>query len=61
MSRYSVAPERAGDGTLYEVRDLTGRVVSAHPCSLRAAQALADHLEADAEDERRRDEKDNGS
>lgn len=51
MKIHSVIPERAGDGTLYEVADLSGRIVSAHPCARRAAVALAEHLDCDAENE----------
>jgi hypothetical protein len=29
--QYRVIRERAGDGTLYEVADLAGKVVSRHP------------------------------
>lgn len=47
MKTHTVIPERAGDGTLYEVADLTGRIVSAHPCARRAAVALAEHLDCE--------------
>lgn len=46
-SRYDVIRERAGDGTLYEVANLAGKVVSAHPMALSAARALAEQYDAD--------------
>lgn len=49
MKTHTVIPERAGDGTLYEVADLSGRIVSAHPCARRAAVELADFLDDDRE------------
>lgn len=48
---FAVLPERAGDGSLYEVADLTGRIVSAHPCAWRAAVDLAQHLDDDRPNE----------
>lgn len=50
---YAVIPERAGDGSLYEVTNIAGRVVSAHPCAWRAAVSLAQHLDSDYDLERR--------
>jgi hypothetical protein len=48
MPAYTVIRERAGDGTLYEVIDPSGRVVSAHPSNWRAAHALAVFMAHDA-------------
>jgi hypothetical protein len=45
--RYDVIRERAGDGTLYEVANLAGKIVSVHPMSLRAANELADLYDGD--------------
>lgn len=45
--KYRVIRERAGDGTLYEVENLAGKVVSAHPMALSAANALAEAYELD--------------
>lgn len=46
--RFQVIPERAGDGSMYEVTDLDGRVVSAYPCAWRAAVKLAQFLDDDS-------------
>lgn len=47
LNLYTVIRERAGDGTLFEVADIRGRVVSAHPSACRSALAFAEFLEAD--------------
>lgn len=52
MNRHIVVRERAGDGTLYEVADLTGRVVSPYPMAYQAAVELAELRDADADMER---------
>lgn len=50
---YSVRPV---EGELFEVVDLSGRIVSAHPMAWRAAVALAQHLDSDSSaDAMRRD------
>jgi hypothetical protein len=49
--KYDIRP--AADGTLYEVVNIRGKVVSAHPMTRRAAIQTADLYEADdAEDVR---------
>lgn len=50
---HTVTRERAGDGSLWEVTDLRGKVVSAHPMARPAAVRLAEQLDADATQERR--------
>lgn len=50
--KYEVIKERAGDGTLCEVRDLTGKVVSRYPMTRNAAERYAEFLNADAQNER---------
>lgn len=52
LNLYTVIRERAGDGTLFEVTDIRGRVVSAHPSAWRAAHSFAEFLEADSDMER---------
>lgn len=52
LNLYTVIRERAGDGSLFEVADIRGRVVSASPRNWRSCMALAEHLEADAYAER---------
>lgn len=47
MNRYLVARESAGDGTLWEVVDPRGRVVSTYPMALRAAERYAADCAAD--------------
>jgi hypothetical protein len=49
LNLYTVIRERAGDGTLFEVADIRGRVVSASPRNWRSAHALAEFLDADRE------------
>lgn len=49
---YEVIRERAGDGSLYEVVDARGRVVSPYPMARNAAQRLADHRNTDEAIER---------
>ena len=46
LNLHVVTRERAGDGTLFEVTDIRGRVVSAHPMAWTAAHRLAEHLES---------------
>lgn len=52
LNLYTVMRERSGDGTLFEVADIRGRVVSASPRNWRSAHALAEHLECDAQQEK---------
>jgi hypothetical protein len=52
LNLYVVTKERAGDGTLFEVTDIRGKVVSAYPMAWRAAYQLAVHLECDRAMER---------
>lgn len=49
---YEAIRERAGDGTLYEVIDLNGKVVSIAPMALTAARRDAEFRTADAANER---------
>lgn len=46
-NRYSVTREPAGDGTLYVVTNLAGKVVSRHPMAYTAACQLADLYQGD--------------
>lgn len=54
-ARYDVVRERAGDGTLYEVVNLAGKVVSAHPMALSAARELAELYDADDDEDARQE------